>query len=265
VPESPAAPDASGPNRVSSSQPAAPLSPDPGPLPGGFPAPAPPEQGPRGTAHHPAPPPPLRPQPAPPSARPAAPAPRRQLGLLTAIPLVIGGALIVLLGAVGGYAGVRTLAGQEGLSTVTATTDRAHRVPRPDPLGFSVSVPEDWSQYRWDGGRAPTVVRYVSPDGSEELAVRSAASARQVTEDLTPQALGVDSAVTAGYGRAPAGTEQMVVRTQDGPQQRTMWMRIVPARDGSVWVVALTAPGDRSESISSGLFDVLADDFRPTG
>lgn len=267
VPETPAVPDASGPNRVSSSQPAAPLSSDPGPLPGGFPGPAPasPEQGPRGSGHYPAPPPPVRPQPAPQAARPAAAAPPRRLGLLTAIPLVIGGALIVLLGAVGGYAGVRTLAGQEGLSTVTATTDRAHRVPRPDPLGFSVSVPERWSQFRWDGGRAPTVVRYVSPDGSEEVSVRSSSSAREVTDDLNPRALGVDSAVTAGYGQAPAGTEQMVVRTQDGPQRRTMWMRIVPARDGSVWVVALTVPGDRSESIGSSLFDAIAGDFRPTG
>ncbi len=267
VPETPAVPDASGPNRVSSSQPAAPLSSDPGPLPGGFPgpAPAPPEQGPRGSGHYPAPPPPVRPQPAPQAARPAAAAPPRRLGLLTAIPLVIGGALIVLLGAVGGYAGVRTLAGQEGLSTVTATTDRAHRVPRPDPLGFSVSVPERWSQFRWDGGRAPTVVRYVSPDGSEEVSVRSSSSAREVTDDLNPRALGVDSAVTAGYGQAPAGAEQMVVRTQDGPQRRTMWMRIVPARDGSVWVVALTVPGDRSESIGSSLFDAIAGDFRPTG
>ncbi|WP_243653697.1 serine/threonine-protein kinase [Pseudonocardia endophytica] len=266
VPESPARPDASGPNRVASSQPgqaAAPLSSDPGPLPGGFPAPA--DQGPRATGHYPAPPPPVRPQPAPQAVRPAPAAPRKRMGVLTAIPLVIGGALIILLGAVGGYAAVRTVAGQEAFSTVTATTDRAHRVPRPDPLGFTVSVPEAWSQFRWDGGRAPTVVRYVSPDGSEELAVRSAASAREVTDNLNPQALGVDTATTAGYGTPPSGTEQMVVRTADGPQRRTMWLRIVPARDGSVWAVSLTVPGSRSESISSNLFEGLADDFRATG
>lgn len=271
VPESPSAPEASGPSRVSSSQPghAAPLSSEPGPLPGGFPAPAPPEQGPRGSGHHPAPPAPVRQQPAPQVARPAAPAPaaapRRRIGLLTGIPLVIGGALIVLLGAVGGYAGVRTIAGQEALSTVTVTTDRAHRVPQPDPLGFTVSVPDTWTQFRWDGGSGPTVVRYVSPDGSEELAVRSASSAREVTDGLTPRALGVDTATTASYGSPPAGTEQMVVRTGDGPQRRTMWLRIVPAGDGSVWVVALTVPGDRSEPASSSLFEAIANDFRPTG
>ncbi|MBW0105165.1 hypothetical protein I4I78_22295, partial [Pseudonocardia sp. KRD-291] len=249
----------------------APLSADPGPLPAGFPGGPPPAE--HGTGYGPAarpgPPQPVRPAPRPVS-RPA-PAPATatpKVGVMGGIPLVIGGALIVLLGAAGGYAGVRTVAGQEPSSTVTVATDRVPRVPYPDPLGFSVSVPENWSQYRHTAGRDDTVVRFVSPDGTEEFSFRSAESADAVTGGLTAEAMGVDSVVatqTPEQVQGVPGAEQTRVRTVEGPQERTSWVRVVPGRNSGVWVVTLTTPSHRSEDTSAALFDAVADGFRITG
>ena len=160
------------------------------------------------------------------------------------------------------------MAGQEPLSTVTVATERTPRVPHPDPLGFSVSVPQDWSQFRYSAGRDNTVVRFVSPDGTEEISVRSAESSTAVTDRLTAPALGVD-AVSGGAPTRPVegrpGTEQTTVRTVEGPQRRTIWVRIIPGRDSGVWVLTLTTPSDRAEDVSAAFFDAVAADFRATG
>ncbi|BBG04491.1 MULTISPECIES: serine/threonine-protein kinase [Pseudonocardia] len=186
-------------------------------------------------------------------------------GVLGGIPLVLGGALLVLLGALAGFAGVRALAGQEPLSTITVATERTPRVAHPDPLGFSVAVPQDWTQYRSPAGDGSAVVRFVSPDGRQELSVRAGASTAAVAEALTPEALGVDDVAAGPVQPQPDGSDQIEMTTTTGPQERSTLLRIIPGRgpDG-VWVLQLTSPAGQAEDAAAGLFDAIAAGFRST-
>nr|WP_239028978.1 serine/threonine-protein kinase [Pseudonocardia acidicola] len=180
--------------------------------------------------------------------------------------LVVAGALIVLLGAAGGWAVTRMLAGQSPLSTVTVTTDRASLIEHRDPLGFSVSVPDSWAQYRYEA-QDGTRVSFVSPDGSEELSVQRRGSAAEVLDALTTEKLGADTVAVdpvQPVAGAPAGVQQVGYRTTEGPLQRTTWLRLVPAGNG-VWAVGLTVPTGPAESTSADLFTALAGGFTPTG
>ncbi|SFN11101.1 Serine/threonine protein kinase [Pseudonocardia ammonioxydans] len=243
----------------------APLTADPGPLPAG-PAPAP-APAPSPEPHRAAPPRPASAPPRQPARAEAQPAGRSgPAGVLGGVPLVLGGALLVLLGALAGFAGVRALAGQEPLSTVTVATERTPRIAHPDPLGFSVAVPQDWTQYRSPAQDGSAVVRFVSPDGRQELSVRAAASATAVTDALTPEALGVDTVDARPEAPAPDGTARVEMTTTSGPQERRTLMQIVPGRDadGGVWVLQLTSPAGHAESAADGLFDAVAAGFRNT-
>ena len=151
--------------------------------------------------------------------------------MLGAVPLVLSGALIVLLGALAGFAGVRALAGQEPLSTVTVATDRSLRTTYPDPLGFTVPVPDGWTQFRSPAPDGSVVVRFVSPDGRQELSVRAATSVRAVTDALTPEALGVDPVEAGPVEQLPDGSSQVALTTGSGSAQRSTLMRIIPGRD----------------------------------
>ncbi|WP_308816939.1 hypothetical protein [Pseudonocardia alni] len=186
--------------------------------------------------------------------------------MLGAVPLVLGGALIVLLGALTGFAGVRALAGQEPLSTVTVATDRSLRTTYPDPLGFTVPVPDGWTQFRSPAPDGSVVVRFVSPDGRQELSVRAATSAGAVTDALTPEALGVDPVEAGPVEQLPDGSSQVALTTGSGSAQRSTLMRIIPGRDqlGGVWVLQLTSPAGRAEDAVAGLFDAVASGFRAT-
>ncbi|MEJ8282198.1 serine/threonine-protein kinase [Pseudonocardia spirodelae] len=228
----------------------APLAPDPGPPPGP-PSDVPPR--PRGRA-------------APPSPRPAATARGGVTDVLGGVPLVLGGALLVLLGALAGFTGVRALAGQEPLSTVTVATERSLRTTYPDPLGFSVPVPDGWTQFRSPAADGSVVVRFVSPDGRQELSVRAAVSQQAVTDALTSEALGVDVVSVDPVEQRPDGSAQVAMTTGNGPEQRRTLMRIVPGRDaaGGVWVLQLTSPAGRAEDAATGLFDAVAAGFRST-
>ncbi|GEL26812.1 serine/threonine protein kinase [Pseudonocardia sulfidoxydans NBRC 16205] len=196
----------------------------------------------------------------------AAVAATREMPSWWAAPLVVAGAIVVLLGAAGGWAATRAIAGQSPMSTVTVTTDRAPMVSHVDPLGFSVEVPETWAQYRYDAAGA-TGVRFVSPDGSEELSVQRGASADAVLGGLTADGLGVDTVSAepaAPVAGTTAGVQQTVYRTTSGSQDRTTWLRIVPGADG-VWELRLTVPGETAETTSADLFTAVARGFTVTG
>ncbi|MEQ3550682.1 serine/threonine-protein kinase [Pseudonocardia nematodicida] len=222
---------------------------------------------------------PQRPAPRPSPARPgrsgAAPSrdERARAGgsarVLGGIPLVLGGALLVLLGALAGFVGVRTLSGQEALSTITVATERTPRVAHSDPLGFSVAVPQDWASQRSSAG-APddaetTVVRFVSPDGRQEISVRPAPSVAAVTDALTPEALGVDAVDADPVETMPDGSSRLALTTRSGTQERSTLMQIVPGRgpDG-VWVLQLTSPTGQAEGATTRLFDAVVAGFRGT-
>jgi eukaryotic-like serine/threonine-protein kinase len=185
-------------------------------------------------------------------------APRTATGL-SAAALVAAGAVVVLTGLAGGWAVTRSATGQSPLTTVTVATDSTGLRAHSDALGFTAQVPEDWAERRTDGG-----VSFLSPDGSEELTVSRAASADEVADGLTPEALGAAD-VTVDPRQPVPGTEatQLVYRTDDGGLRRTGWVRVLPAGDG-VLAVRLTAPGGSSEGVSARLFDAVANQVTPT-
>ncbi|MFC5947721.1 hypothetical protein ACFQH9_05480, partial [Pseudonocardia lutea] len=182
------------------------------------------------------------------------------IGLPTrwALPLAVAGALLVLLGAAGGYSLVRSLAGQSPASTVTVTTDRSPTTVHSDPAGWSLAVPSNWTLYRTD-----PVVRFVSADGSEALAVWRAGSEQEITAGLTAAHLGVD-AVDATPAEpvagAAAGVDELHYTTTQGSQRRTTVLRTLPAADG-LWALSLTVPADRAGERSEALFAALATSF----
>lgn len=216
---------------------AAPLASAPGPLP-----------GPRAPA--PAPSRPVRPapRPAPTASGPSAP---------NAVALVVAGALVVLLGVAAGWSITRMIGGQSPLSSITVTSARAELVAHLDRLGFDVDVPRGWTEFPYAPVDAEPVVAFVGPDGTEELTVTRAGSADAAVAALTVQQLGVDSVTDPQVDgdRVRYGT------VRDG-QERASWVQLVPIADG-VWVVRLTVPGDRDESATTALFDVLVDGFAP--
>ena len=178
-----------------------------------------------------------------------------------ALPLAVAGALLVLLGAAGGYSVVRSLAGQSPSSTVTVTTDRSPTTVHGDPAGWSLAVPSTWTQYR-DGDTNP-VVRFVSADGSEAMAVWRAGSEDEITAGLTAAHLGVDAVdVTPSepVAGAPDGVRERRYTTTEGSQQRTTVLRTVPAPDG-LWALSLTVPAERAGDRSAALFTALAATF----
>jgi len=182
------------------------------------------------------------------------------IGLPTrwALPLAVAGALLVLLGAAGGYSLVRSLAGQSPASTVTVTTDRSPTTVHSDPAGWSLAVPSNWTLYRSD-----PVVRFVSADGSEALAVWKAGSAEEITAGLTAAHLGVDAVDTTPaepVAGAPAGVDELRYTTTQGSQQRTTVLRTLPAADG-LWALSLTVPAERADERSEALFTALATSF----
>jgi serine/threonine protein kinase len=243
----------------------APLAASPGPLPAGLGggtadaslrATAVVPGTPSGTAAHPGP---LRPAP-----RSTTP-PVRMSGWLSAV-LAVAGAVMVIAGAVGGYAVTRTIAGQAPLSTVSVTTAQSPTVTHSDRLGFSLDVPAAWAEYRLDGGDGTGEVRFVSPDGTEELSVRHAKAASEITDALTAEGLGVD-AVDGGQatGAAPAANgERRFYRTRSGDQQRANLVRIVPDATG-VWAMTLSVPDGREIGRATELMDALSARFSATG
>lgn len=170
--------------------------------------------------------------------------------------LVLAGAVIVLVGAVGGWTVTRMLGGQSPMSTMTVAGAGVGLRAHTDALGFRTQVPDEWIERR-DG---PTVVSFVSPDGLERLVVERATSAAAVNGGLTGF---LGAGVVAPLETAqplPTGASQLVHRTLTGAA--TSWLRIVPA-SGGVWVVRLSAPSGNTEPVSEALFQVLADGFAP--
>jgi serine/threonine protein kinase len=117
---------------------AAPLAPDPGPLPGRAP----------------------RPELA------APPSPWRSTGL------VVAGAALVVAGTLGGWGLTRSIGGQSPLTAQNVTTASDATALNRDPLGFTIPVPTGWTRHPAAGS-----VAFVSGNGTEDLSVARAAKA----------------------------------------------------------------------------------------
>jgi eukaryotic-like serine/threonine-protein kinase len=169
--------------------------------------------------------------------------------------LAAAGAAVVLLGAFGGWTVTRALGGQSAWTTLNVTTASTATTTHRDDLGFTIPVPEGWTE----PGNAPAAgeqaVTFVSPDGTEALIVARAASAeaaQTVGDGTTIRLLEPAAAVSGGPGGA--------VQLSYGTDAHRSWRRIVPA-DGAVWTITLTVPAVAAGAVSAGLFDELAGGF----
>jgi eukaryotic-like serine/threonine-protein kinase len=165
--------------------------------------------------------------------------------------MVAAGAAVVLAGALGGWTITRFLAGQPPLTTVNVTSASTSLRQHNDGLGFTLPVPQDWTEYRDEPPEGVPTVNFISTDGTEGLAVQQAESTEKA--------------------QAVAGTvlDELMVSTNASPEavqlryesaERTSWRRIVPASTG-VWTVTLTVPRVAAGSTSAGLFARIADGF----
>ena len=189
---------------------------------------------------------------------PVRPRPPQQSGLPSrwAVPLAIAGAVLVLLGAAGGYLVTRTLAGQTALSTVTVTkaTDPTTIVSE----GWSIAVPASWHRADRDG-----LVRWLSPDATEELALWRVGSTADVAAGFTAERLGVAAVVRGAAGPvtgAQPGATEAHYTAVSGSTSRTTVVREIPVSD-HVWALALTVPTDHAGSRSEALHKAVADSF----
>ncbi|HEY2203497.1 MAG TPA: serine/threonine-protein kinase [Pseudonocardia sp.] len=269
---------------------AAALAPEPGPLPrppgspsgpsghsgpqAGRGAPPRPNWQQPGPTSMPGRPPVQRPMPPPALATGSAGLPARR-----ALPLVLAGALAVVLGAGGGWLGTRVLAGQQPLTTAVASPvtvaasppltthqDSAERYGS-GALGFTAPVPVGWEEYRMITGETP-VVRFVSPDGARELRVQKLigtrskpARAAEVAAGLTPAALGVTSATV----RQNEGNQLEYLTERAGSQgttRRANYVQLVPA-GSDLWVLQLSVPADRTGEPVRSLLTGIAESFKP--
>ncbi len=227
------------PAAATGARPATPLASSPGPLPvpqRPAPAPAPPPRAATRAAER---------------ARAAQEAPSGWTGA----GLAVAGAVVVLVGVLGGWSATRALGGQSAFTTMNVTTTSTATTDHQDALGFTVPVPADWVERRNTPAGGEPSVSFVSPDGTEALTVARAASteaAQAVGDGATIRLLQLPTPV--------AGSQVGAVQLSYGTDVRTSWRRIVPA-EPTVWTITLTVPTAAAGSLSAGLFDQLANGF----
>jgi len=224
------------------------------------------------------------PPPRPPVNRPTPPPVAAQAGVAGrwALPFVLAGALAVVLGTAGGWAGTRVLVGQSPLTTavvspagggssagtpMTNHTDSAQRYGA-GALNFTATVPLGWEEYRLIGGNDLASVRFVSPDGAREVRIdklvgnrAQPARAADFNNGLTAGVLGVAKVVVQQV--PPNQVRYWTDRTgSQGTSSRFSYAQLTPVAD-DVWVIQLTVPADRAGADSEQLFTSIAQGFHP--
>ncbi|HEV2783109.1 MAG TPA: serine/threonine-protein kinase [Actinophytocola sp.] len=244
------------------SEPAPPLAVDPGPLP--FPAPGAPQ-------------------------RPA----RR--GVLVSMLVALLALVLFGLFAAGGFALARVIGGAPvlpparvpappqqtptPLGELTVTAGDASTLAGEQGGGFSVPVPRGWAKFVEQRASKElansTVVRFVSPDGTQQLTVERFPAfypdhkvARYLSM-LKRAAPRYDEVSTEEVGVGPRGPEkaiELVYKTTDAPGRgnRVTFARVIPAGI-DLWVVAVTVPIEQEDTGRTKLFDKIAPDFAVTG
>ncbi|MGH3904187.1 MAG: protein kinase domain-containing protein [Pseudonocardiaceae bacterium] len=155
------------------------------------------------------------------------------------------------------------------------------------PGSFTVGVPEGWPEFREHPNYGEqgalgdsTAVRFVSPDGSELIAVERVtdflsdnaaedylADYRRALAEGIPEVV-VTEVVVTGVEELPGGALQATLRTREGEDaqdqlRRTSYLRLVP--DGSdLWVVRVSVPTEREGIGRTELFEPVVADFAPS-
>ncbi|MGH3766547.1 MAG: protein kinase domain-containing protein [Pseudonocardiaceae bacterium] len=207
----------------------------------------------------------------------------RRAGLWTLAVLLFVGA------AVTGFGAARIVTGRPALPDLGAPaapianpgelvlTPRVLQVSEPDgtrPAQFTVSVPQGWPEFREQrtiGIGTGTVIRFVSPDGSEVIAVERVTGAlaggptqdtdQYLTTYLRKLAQGLPQLVETQRQRLSGGVLEATIRTQEGGElRRTTYLRMTPTKP-DLWVVSVTVPTERETAGRTKLFEPVAAAF----
>ncbi|HJT02738.1 MAG TPA: protein kinase [Pseudonocardiaceae bacterium] len=148
--------------------------------------------------------------------------------------------------------------------------------PGIQPMQFTVSVPQGWLQFREQrtlGDNSGTVTRFVSPDGSEVIAVERVTGAlagapavdtdRYLSSYLRELAQGLPQLVETQRQRLSGGALEATFRTQEGGDlRRTTYLRMIPAKP-DLWMVSVTVPTEREGAGRMKLFEPVTATFTP--
>jgi hypothetical protein len=192
------------------------------------------------------------------------------------------GAAITGFGAVrvaGGRSPVPNLGGQP---TPGTSADDMVLIPRTlqvaEPAGtpparFTVTVAQGWPVFleqRALGSNSDTVARFVSPDGSEVVAVERVTGAlagggvdQYLTTYLRKLAQAVPELVETQRQKLSGGALDATFRTQEGGElRRTTYLRLIPVK-ADLWMVSVTVPTDREGAGRMKLFEPVVAEFAP--
>ncbi len=174
------------------------------------------------------------------------------------------------------FPNLETPAALETSTDDAVLTPRVIQVTEPDgtrPARFTVSVPQGWPEFREQrvlGNNSGTVMRFVSPDGSEVIAVERVTGGlpnglpdEYLTVYLRRLAQGVPELVETQRQKLSTGALDATFRTQEGGElRRTTYLRLVPVRS-DLWVVSVTVPTEREGAGRTKLFEPVVAGFTP--
>ncbi|MDQ4102944.1 MAG: serine/threonine protein kinase [Actinomycetota bacterium] len=197
-------------------------------------------------------------------------------------------AVLLFLGAaITGFTAARIIGGKPALpylgtrAAVGASTDdvvlasRVLQIAEPDgtrPARFTISVPQRWPEFRERralGNNSGTVLRFVSPDGSEVIAVERITGElpggveQYLTTYLRKLAQGLPQLVETQRQRLSGGAVDATFRTEEGGElRRTTYLRLV-ATKAELWMVSVTVPTEREGAGRTKLFEPVTAKFTP--
>jgi hypothetical protein len=190
---------------------------------------------------------------------------------------VLAGALALAVGTGAGWFGTRALTGQDPASTTVISPGPVQPVPMltthvdsaqrygSGALNFTASVPIGWEEYRLAAADG-TIVRFVSPDGAQELRFEKMigtkadpARAERVADGLTAEALGVTSASVQRNSGEEIQYQTELLGAQ-GVTRRVNYLHLMPA-GADLWVLGLTVPADRAGASAQALLATIVRGF----
>ncbi|HEY2763723.1 MAG TPA: protein kinase [Pseudonocardiaceae bacterium] len=211
-------------------------------------------------------------------------------GVLRSAVLLWTLAVVLFLGAAaGGFAAARVASGATALPVLRPGTaqpgndatlvSRQIEVAEADgshPGRFTISVPTGWPEFHQHGvlgDNSGTAVRFVSPDGTEVIAVERVTGflAHHLPEDyLTSyrrELADVPDLVVGPRTPLPDGGVDTTLRTNEGKGargdlRRTSYLRLVPTGP-DLWVVRVSVPTEQEAIARTSLFEPVVSEFRP--